>query len=161
MDYPRFPTEVAATVAGVPLNTVNTWLKRGHISTYPRGNDLPPDLLFPGQGRKRLFTRRSIMHIALIARLARTGLPVDLASAAAMQFLDQGSGDLRALGEFFVEGGTALVIQFRQVGPKVTVTTRDQAAKSFFPAQLYKDDPVLVLDLEAFISAANRIIERL
>ncbi len=156
MDYPRFTTEQAATVAGVPINTVSTWLKRGVISTYPGGSDVPPDVISPGTGRGRLFTRRSVLHITMVARLTRAGLPVDLASMCAMKFLDVGQ-----YGECFAEGGTALVVQIKQAGPDISITTRAKVAQDFFWPSQYRDDPVLILDLDAFVSAADRAIKQL
>lgn len=161
MDYPRFTTEQAATVAGVSVNTLSTWLKRGLISSYPSGSDVPPDTIAPGTGRGRLFTRRSMRHIAMVARLSRAGISIEQASMCAMKFLDTGDFDGDRLpGQFYNSlVGTALVVRFQQSAvPSISIMTRQEVARNV-DAGMIKDDVLLVLDLEAFMDSVDDAIK--
>ena len=162
MDYPRFTTEQAATVASVPVNTLSTWLKRGLISAYPSGSDVPPDTISPGTGRGRLFTRRSVLHIAMVSRLARAGIPIDQASQCAMQFLDVGDFERGRAPAGFYDPlvGTALLVQFAQASiPSIAIMTRQEVARNI-AAKIFGDKLLLVLDLEDFVATTDRALKQ-
>lgn len=87
LDMPRFTTAAVAHAAGIPLDTLGTWLKRGQIAAAPSGI---AEGRHPGTGRSRLWSARRALHVVLTARLAPT-LDVREASAAALHFTDFGS----------------------------------------------------------------------
>ncbi len=143
MDYPRYRTEQAAAAAGIPTETLSTWLKRPNLSMVAH-DDPAPDVLAPGRGRGRLFTRRSVIRIAIMARLTRIGLSVDAAHSAAMRFSDVGTGSAayegeqltvqRGPGDLFPSGGTVMRIDFPEDDALRVAITRLADALSAGPS---------------------------
>ena len=98
---PSFSTAQVAHVAGVALDTLLTWIKRGNIELM--------ETEMPGRGREREFSLHRLLHIALVARLAKGGMEVKPASAAALSWSDAGNPH-RIPGGLFQTGRTLFVV---------------------------------------------------
>jgi DNA-binding transcriptional MerR regulator len=70
-DTPQYEHREAARVAGMSVAALQTWANRGLLeSSHP----------FPGQGRRRLYSLRGLIMIAMAARMADLGISASLAS---------------------------------------------------------------------------------
>ena len=130
----RFQTADVAHACGIPFAALHHWLARDLV-------DLVGDPgLSPGSGRRRLFSRRGVRHIALTAELVRLGLSVRRASRAALHFsnvgeapggfegerLDRSHPDWRDPGGLFKTGRTMLFVSLedRDEGSVPTATVK-------------------------------------
>jgi len=108
---PTFSTAQVAHAAGIAPDTLVTWIKRGNIELTD------PEMWKPGRGREREFSIHRLLHIALVARLARSGMDVKPASAAALVWSDVGEPTApgkptkRLPGGLFPTGWTLFVVR--------------------------------------------------
>jgi hypothetical protein len=169
-DVPRFPRSIAAKASGMSVDTLATWMKRDMLPFIPDNGTA--EIVDYGAGVGRLFTRRGIIRLAIVAKLARRGIPFDVAKRAAMTFADKGNGiafyagetdpksrdSIRPAGHLFENGGTVLLIEFSQ-GEQVfiSVMRRDQAETAVkWPENEGAD--FLFIDLEAIVRNVNAVI---
>ena len=161
MDYPRYGTEDLSRAAGVPKATVSSWIGRLGSSMIEPDDDAP-DRVFGGTGRARMFKWKTVIRIAIMARLARVGVSIELAHLAAMTFVDVGEGGAgygqepiamsRLPGEFFPNReGTYLRIDFLdEAEPRVQVVReRDTSTQNTSAV-------VLIVDLERLVTATDQ-----
>lgn len=153
MDYPRFSTEDVAKAAGIPTATLANWIKRLGSSMIEPDTDFdgPQDRVFLGTGRARLFKRRTAIRIAIMAQVARFGLPIQFAHDCAVKFVDVTGGMPRLPGELFAYDGTALIIEFK---PDDTITAEVNFMKHAQLMLLGK--AVCVIDLEAVLARVDK-----
>ena len=167
MDYPRFSTDQAARAAGLTPSALANWIKRlGNSMIRPDSDDEAPDRVFLGTGRARLFKRKTVMRIAIMAQVARMGLPLEFAHHCATTFIDVGSGGAaygsepveidRAPGGFFQDGGTALLIKYKPDGETVAEIVRMRDVN----LDLLRGNVVSVVDLEALHANVDASLTR-
>jgi hypothetical protein len=97
-----YPTAVAGKATGTPLQTLQRYLQRHHITLQP--GDSPSR----GCGENRGYSTRRIMQIAITTELSHLGIGPSRAAKAAFEFSDRGNSG-RAIGELFPLGRTLLV----------------------------------------------------
>ena len=161
MDYPRFSTADVADAAGVPAETLRTWIKRGDITLVTS----EPDQFTPGTGRNRLFTFKRTLSVVLTAELLRLGLAVKTASTLATRFTDTGEavgywGDeepdlskTRRPGELFKDDQTIFVVRFpyNDDAPEANVERLKEATKSPFWVGSRKFRSALFVNLDHMV----------
>jgi hypothetical protein len=74
IDNPEFENSVAAQATGVDPTLLQAWANRGLIQVTQS---------IPGQGRRRLYSIRVLISVALLARLTEFGVSASLASLIA------------------------------------------------------------------------------
>jgi len=86
-DWPRYTTNQVAEAIGVSTETLKSWFKRNSIM-HVKGE--PEALRHPGTGRTRLFNFKQVIHLGLVAALARVGVEIETASEVAFEFTHKG-----------------------------------------------------------------------
>lgn len=84
---PAFTVGQIAKAAGVPANTVRTWIERGALWIPPSDR--------PANGLPRLHSLRTAWRLAAMAALTRLGVPPAVAGQAAQSWTETDTGDPR------------------------------------------------------------------
>ncbi|MCW2273317.1 hypothetical protein GJ654_04295 [Rhodoblastus acidophilus] len=172
LDIPKFSTADVANAAGIPVETLRTWVKRGDLALI-HGT---PDRFSPGVGRTRQFTLRRALNVVLTAELVRNNLSVKEASQAALNFTDIGEGvydpsedaltdesvPARDPGELFRDGETVLVVRFPKGGGRIeaSVERLEDAVTTLFSRENKEFYSAFLVDLDAVHDRANSILNK-
>ncbi|SNB65455.1 MerR HTH family regulatory protein [Rhodoblastus acidophilus] len=166
-DSPEFSTAEVAGAAGLPVETLRTWIKRGDIALV---HDTP-DRFTPGTGGRRLFTFRRSLNICLAAELVRNSISVKEASKIALEFTDMGGNaggyregelvdelkNVRLPGDLFPDDTTILVVRFPSDGgePDAKVERLKDAKDALFHIAGKNCRSVLLIDIDDIYARAT------
>jgi hypothetical protein len=112
----EFNAAHVSEATGVPRTALLNWIKRGVIS-FARNKETEA-FLSPGIGVSRFFSRAGVIRIAIVHRLSRAGVPLEVGNIAANRFLYYGAPGAaygnqipvveRQPGGFFADGSAFL-----------------------------------------------------
>jgi hypothetical protein len=174
MTYPmheaRFQIGDISTVAGVPGNTIRSWLQRGHL--VARDEDRAAE----ANGKPAFFSGLTALQAAIMGALTNLGLHVTAASRAAVTFTHFGEGaggfssdpdvnNVRDPGAYFDNADETLLVvradgEHTQIVPVRTKQTAGELLSLLVPAP-FLDRPLVVLPMTALVDRVRVHLEHI
>jgi hypothetical protein len=146
----------AAEICGLDVGQIRNWIQRKQIIL-----GAPEFTPAEERGSYHTVTWRGVLRLAITARLAALGLPIDTANVAALKFVDSSVDEVggRKPGFLYPTGDTLLVISPNTNENFVLWLPRDKAI--FELEVLCKSNPTIVLPLNSIVKHVEQEFAKL
>jgi DNA-binding transcriptional MerR regulator len=151
-DFPRFTMTQAAGAAGMSLQTLSTWVRRGHVPYVEDKEGDMPEMASNSSGRGAMFNRRAVLRLSIMAHLTEIGMSLDVAREVAIRYAE--------LSEPLSDDRTVLLIGFSHgAKPSVYAMRRPRAENVLKLTKIERTEieggNFLIIDLAPIVRNVN------